>query len=730
MKVWTRLVVCACMAAVIASSGPPLLARQDAASPDGVLLEAKRLYDALEYELAVTALDRVVGMLEAKKPLDGAPRAQLSDAYELRARTRFMLNDRDGTRNDFRSLLTLNPGRGLTAQVSPNVVAIFAEIKKAIIGAINLTIAPADAEVQIDGVSVSQVNGVVPIVAGPHTIAARQAGYRPGSETVSVSPGATVDLALVLERVSATINLMTVPADVEVVVDGVSRGSTAPGPPPAEYADAVRALGVPSAAVSRPFILADIPVGGHVIELRKDCYVKSENRIDVQKPMDYRLDPIKLTKAVASVIIDAGAGSVFIDGLSRGAAPVTANDVCEGSHVVEVRSAMGRYVKRIDVKTGDTVPIHAELRPAVAILSTTGLPEGLRGGSDLRLAVERFFQNAKSVTVFAPPAEQVDQALAREKLAPGWLSYDTAKRPIGEAAANITATGRQDLSARLAKTIDVQAVAVVTVPSRDDRLDVFITMLAAGSGDPDTIRVKLDNADSVGSAIARLDKTPTLFRPSAGLQVADVLDVPGAVVVAVEPGGPAARAGIGAGDVIGKANGQPVADGLRLAALIAAGKADDTLALEARDQTGAVKRADVRLGSVPQLVAMADETILFNKLLLDFRTRLLAPASPVEESVTRLNLGVALMRVGSWSDAHAELERVRLADSPGVGSGTVQYLIGLCREALGQSAEAQAAWRAAAASNGALLTSEGPAIKELAEKKLADLARRTGKPGV
>lgn len=729
-KLMVRIVACTCLATAIAAAAARLAAmQQDAgASPDVILLEARRVFEALDYERAVTVLDRVVSLLEGRTPLGPAQRAQLLDAYELRARARFGLSDRDGARGDFRSILALDPGHVLTGQVSPNVVAIFSEIKQVLVGTVNLVVTPADADVQINGISIGRTGGAVPVVAGPHVITARQAGYRSASESITVTAGGAVDLSLVLERVSATISLLTVPSEVEVLVDGVSRGATTPGPPPAEYADLVRPLGVPSASVSRPFTVADLATGAHVIELRKDCYVRSEQRVDVQKPADYRLQPIKLVKAVGTVTIDtASGGTVFIDGQSRGATPFTADDVCEGSHTVEVRSAFGRYVKRMDVRTGDKVAIRADLRPGVAVLSTTGLPEGLRGGPDLRLAVERVFQNARTIMVFAPPVEQVDQALAREKLSPGWLSYDTAKRPIGETAANITATARQDLSARLAKALDVQAVAVVTVPSKEDRADLLVTILAAGSGEPETIRIKLDDPDSVGRAIAQLDRTPQLFRASAGMQLADVLDVPGAVVISVESGGLAAKAGLGPGDVIGMVNNEPVADASRFAALLAAAKADDQYALGVRDKAGATRRAELRLVVVPQLVAMVDETLLFNKLLLDFRSRLLTPSNPLEESVARLNLSVALMRVGNWSEARSELEKVRLPDGSGVANGTVQFLLGLCHEALGQPAEAEAAWRAAGAKD-ALLTADGPAIKELAEKKLADLSRRARRP--
>jgi hypothetical protein len=125
---------------------------------------------------------------------------------------------------------------------------------------------------------------------------------------------------------------------------------------------------------------------------------------------------------------------------------------------------------------------------------------------------------------------------------------------------------------------------------------------------------------------------------------------------------------------------------------------------------------------------MTDETLIFNKLLVDFRRQLASAPGPLDQSVARLNLAVSLMRVGSWNEARAELEAVDLPDGGGVSAGTVQYLSGLCREALGQLAEAERAWRAAAASKDAMLTADGPLIRDLAEQKLADLARRLRRP--
>ena len=106
-------------------------------------------------------------------------------------------------------------------------------------------------------------------------------------------------------------------------------------------------------------------------------------------------------------------------------------------------------------------------------------------------------------------------------------------------------------------------------------------------------------------------------------------------------------------------------------------------------------------------------------------TRSQSQADPITDSVIRLNLAVALARAGNWSEARLELQRVKLNDGPGVGAGTVHYLLGLAAERMGNIAEAEAAWRPAAATS-ALETEDGLPVKDLAEARLQGLQRRPG----
>ncbi len=711
----------ALITALVLLATPAFAQNDQLSNVKGLVDQARAAFDQLDYENTVKALDSAIGAIEARPSPD--VRRLLPAAYEMRARALFGLGKEPQARTDFIALLKVEPGYTLSGQVSPRILMMFDEVFKTNVTELRLMVTPADAEVMLDGTRVP-ASGTMPIAVGDHTLSVSRIGFKSVTQPLTAVAGApTVVDSLALERVATVFRFVTAPAGVEIVIDNISHGVTKPGPPPAEYAEKAAKAGVTAAELSSVLTVTELPIGPHRIEFKKDCFVRAERRQTVDQLDDYVLDPVKLEPAVAAVSIASNQPGtlVLIDGLQRGVAPMTISDVCEGQHLVELKSASGRYFQRLDARTGQKINVEGTLRPAFALVSASG-PAALN--TDLRLTIEKQFQASQSVTLFAPASEETGKALAAEKLPVDWLAFDSNKRPLGTAA-EVANVMRGDLSARLARLFDAQGIASVTVPSGATRNRLVVTLLAAGSADPDVIELDLDSPDATMLAVGRLDRGLSFFRPTLGLTVVDVADLEGPVIVAVDPNGPAAKAGIQPGDVLIKANAQPVADAAALMALLAGRKADEDLTLDLKDRAGVVKKVDTKVFMTPRLIGLNDQSLMINKILVDLRNRLQTQGDPTTDSVMRLNLAVALARVGSWADARLELQRVKLNDGPGVAAGTVQYLLGLAAERMGNVAEAEAAWKLAAQTT-ALETEDGLPVKDLAEARLQGLQRRPG----
>jgi tetratricopeptide (TPR) repeat protein len=678
------------------------------APTDMSYLEGRRLFEALDYENAVRALDHAIAALQVSP--DPASRDLLVSAYEMRARSKFGLGDTSGATADFVSLLGVNPGYTLTGQVSPRVVTLFDAAVAANVTSLDLTVTPPTARVELDGREVK--SGLFRVTIGDHVIAADQQGYRRDQRTVTAAAGAVAEVNITLERVSAVLNILTVPADVNVTVDGVSVGSTAAGPPPSQYADAIARANVAGQPVSAVLSVADVTTGGHVIQFSRDCHVATTSKITVDKPADYTVGPIVLAPATARLSVTASASDaqVFLDGEPRGTAPFTLPALCAGPHTVEVRSRTGHFNARVDARAGETITLDAVLKPAFALTSTSGPGAGT---TDVRPLVERALAAVRTVTVFAPPVDRTTELLESNRLPADWLAFDATGRSLSPTA-QIVQTLRGDASLKMAEALNAQGVASVTLLG-DNRM--VIALLAAGSSVPDILEMRLDRPETIAAVVERLDRIPALSRPSIGLTAIDVADVNGAVVVAADA---KTAPGIQAGDLIVAVGGQPLANASALATIVAGRSANDVLTLDLRSPEGAARQAKVTVFTTPRVISLFDSTILSNRVLLDMRARLAGAKDPIEQATVRLNLAVALARSGEWNDARDELQRIQLPAGTGVGDGTVQYLLGLAADRLGNRADAEAALKKAAAAGG-LVTEDGPAVRELAEARLAEL---------
>ena len=696
----------------LAGSGGAAHAGQDAAQGEALLAEATRLFDELDYEGAVPALDSAIAALQGG---DGAARAAFARALELRGRARFGLNDVDGASSDFRMLLELEPGFSFDSQVSPRVVSLLEDVRKTTVGGLRLSVSPPDAVIELDGRRIPASADPVPVRGGDLPISVSRVGYQPSEQHVSVTPGATTDVAVSLERVAPAVFIVTSPPGVEVSIAGSPHGRTEAGPLLPEYETVPGRLGVAPEDVSRPLVLTDLAPGVHRVTFSRDCYVTQERQLSIEELADYRIEAVQLAPAIGTLTVEstpAGA-AVLVDGEPRGVSPLTLSDVCAGARRVEVRSPHGRAARDVAIEANGTVVVQEELKPTFALLpSSEPPPPGL---PDNRTRVERALANSRRVGLYLPTDAELEKAMEGQPLPADWLAFDASGQPVGAASA-FPPGSRRDLSERLAKALDVQGVGAVSQPTAGSS-EVVVSLLAAGAGHPDVVPVIPERVDSVTDALERFDYLPPLFRRGIGAVAIEVLDTTGLVVASVEADGPAARAGLAAGDVIVQADGQDVGTAADFERLLDTRGSGDQVALEVKDRKGATRTVTVPLTTTPRLVSVADRTLLFNSLAVALRSRL-AAADPAEQPFIRLNLAVALMRLGDHDGAREQLAAVELPPGPGISQGTVQYLLGLIHEGQGDAIAAEQAWRTAESAGG-LLTDEGPSISLLAKQKLA-----------
>ncbi|MGE0450360.1 MAG: hypothetical protein AB7Q29_12355, partial [Vicinamibacterales bacterium] len=355
MRLTARTLLCCALWLLSGATIAPVAAQSPDADLQVQLAEARRQFDALDYEQAIPALDRVVALLQARTGDD--TRRLLAGALELRARSKFGTGDQDGTRADFVALLKADPSYALTGQVSPRVVSLFEEAQTATVTRLSLNVTPPTATVLLDGSRIAST-GTLQVAIGEHTIEASQVGYAPGTMTFTATSEVIAEATLDLARSSAVLALVTSPADVEVLVDGVSRGRTAAGPPPAEFAERATRAGIPANELSGVLTLTDLTAGAHRIEFRRACFVPAERRQEISQLDDYVLDPVKLEPAVATLRASSAQtdATVLVDSESRGRVPYT-TELCEGPHTIEMRGATGRFVRKVDARPGQTIEV-------------------------------------------------------------------------------------------------------------------------------------------------------------------------------------------------------------------------------------------------------------------------------------------------------------------------------------------------------------------------------------
>jgi tetratricopeptide (TPR) repeat protein len=683
--------------------------------------EAKTLFDDPQRESqSIEFLGRIIDEIEDQRRTRGEFPAEILDlqhrALELRARAFFDAGQLQGAADDFRHLLLDNPRYTLdTATLSPKLVDFFEDQKKQLIGYIAVTTEPAGARVTVNGNLVGITNFFpVEVHTGVSRVDVTLEGYQSYSdENLRIEPGEITTLDLVLTRTSARLPVITDPPGVQIVVDGNVVGTTSGTLPPD-----LRSFMPPDldpARLSAPFELTALPLGQHDIELRLECYETVRFSFKADEARDYTAQIVKLNESVGRVSITSNPtdARVFLDGELKGNTPLQLNRVCSGDHRLEVKHATGKYVEDISVGANEALSFECPIRPTLAVLgliADDGVPA--RDLDDIREKLGSELRRLQVMNVVFPDRQQVDGIIGA---APG-------TRLLVPALAGSAATPERvrEISEKLGKALEVEAILIGYVPAQRLTKDVVMHFLAVGSTTPDRYSLNYLDRGALPTFVEKLSTPTKLYGSWIGLTAIDTRLFEGPIVLSVDADGPAARAGVRVGDVVQSVGGTAVTKALEILKAVRSSAPGAGLDLTVT-RGGAAQPLNVTVGTTPVEIPMNEEGFLYNKAIVDLRHRMVV--EPADANLAGLNVALCHMQLGDYETALKEyLPRVTLPEGSGISQGTVYYYTALAYLRLGERAEAARIFQQALGYDGATLQSnDGPRVAPLAQRRLREI---------
>lgn len=173
---------------------------------------------------------------------------------------------------------------------------------------------------------------------GPYWIEVNLPRYRPQRQMVAVVRDA--QLRVVLQPASARLEVATAAGD------DTARGGE------------VRVDGRLSGTVPVPI---EVTAGPHQIEVHKPGYRAHRETVVVEADEARTLwVTLQATVRSGTLLVKAGPGRIFIDGVERGAAPLVLDNIAEGPHTVELRGPAGViFSRRVEVPAGQRTEVGA-----------------------------------------------------------------------------------------------------------------------------------------------------------------------------------------------------------------------------------------------------------------------------------------------------------------------------------------------------------------------------------
>ncbi len=638
------------------------------------LAEAERAYLSAEFERARDVASEEIERLDAL-PADARPEGELARAYAILVQALYNLGQTARLEESIDSLIRVSPGYELDPDTAgPKLVERIEARRRALVGRLRVQCEPLPCEeLLLDGRPVPpDAEGLLSALAGARRLTARHHNFVDHEiEAVDVVAGKTIDVVVEMIQRARDVRLATTPGGVEVYLDGVLVGATGPG----------------DSGEPESLELREVTPGSHVLELRRECFRRLEQRFEVvldrldPSPMDLGVIELARARGIADLTWDRAEGVLTLDG-----SPVTPgrHELCPGEHEASL-SLAGRRVwfETFDLIDGSTVSLAPTPRPTIAVVDLDDAPDA----EVLAFAGEDW----NRVRLGRGPQAETARALIRQ-MKDAWSASTVPAFPerAVEEAPDVTAA-----AGRLAPEADLVATWIETESAI--RPVTALLLASPGTGLVETTAWPAGDDAAPRDAGRVLGRPASLATPFVGFDAADRMT--GApVVAAVHRTGPAAKAGLVPGMVVLGVDGSPLLSATALRRIVSEATLPGRLTMEMHDGS---ETKDISVAIAPNLRVSTPAywrgRFLLPSLAHAELDRLAgAGAARLHGSLT---IGMILASLGRAEDAALALDRASIdeaMDPSGDARGTVLFVLERLFRELGNleyAGEIAARWR-------------------------------------
>jgi tetratricopeptide (TPR) repeat protein len=623
-------------------------------------------------------------------------------AYEGRALSLANLGRNDEASGDFESLVRFDPAYSMEISgLSPKIVKLYMSVRKRIIGVISVETTPLGAEVTLN----DQLLGPTPItnrevVSGSYSLRVSRAGFDPVEEEVQVEAGSKLERQFILTPNARSIRVATIPRDVKILLDGKERGATF-GAATVEFEQVAREMGVSLIDISEPLLVENLQPGDHEILLRKECFqdviIPITIEIDPENnfPVTYKPFSMEPSRGSIDVSSEPPGAAIFLDGKPAGKAPAVLQDVCSGTHDLEMeKPGLGRYAGKVEVVKDGTSRVSQRLKLTIALFDFQ--QGGTAGELSGRLGEQTRYN------LLSGKAEISDELRQRVRL-------------------EVESAGDHLLSGRTQKEIETALKAeLILVAGPDGGSDGLLALRLYGplSDEADRWNVRGTGAGAMREFMEALQAEPPVSRTWSGLRLIDQFGERSPRILGISAESPASNLDIRPGDRLISAGDRTVSGAEAFAEILRNARPGEPLHIGIqRDQTNS--QVEIQLGMSPVILPFHGEGLLYNKMIADLQQQFAIAGKEPHSSFALINIAVALMHFGKWEEAIDQaLDKVEFERISGISRGTVDYLKGNCYERLNHTGEARKSFQKAAGASGATLGDhDGPALAASAARR-------------